>query len=81
MAPFFNLESLTEAQLCKVIATVCARNVGKKIGFVVDNEEAKIARYIQNIKMLNSLVVVERVGELSDGGFLLRATQPEHGAN
>lgn len=79
--PFFDLKSLTENQRCRLIADMCANNLGKLVGLLVDNEEKIIARHIRKIKERNPLVNVERVGEFTEDSFFLRASQPVQGVN
>lgn len=79
--PFLDLNNLTENQRCQLIANTCAANLGRLVGFIVDNEEKIIVRYIRKVKERNPLVNVERVGEFTKGGFVLRASQPVQGAN
>lgn len=78
--PFIDLKNLNENQRCRLIADTCGNNKGKRVGFIVDNEEKVIARYIRKIRERNPLVNVDRIGEFTEG-FFLRASQPTQGAN
>lgn len=79
--PFLDLKNLTENQRCKFIADTCAANPEKLVGFIVDNKEKVIIRYIRKIKGRNPLVTVDRMGTFTEGGFFLRAVLPSHGSN
>lgn len=81
LPPFLDLGRLTENQRCRLIADTCANNLGNLVGFIVDNEEKVIVRYIRKIKERNPLVNVERIGEFTTDGFFLRASQPSQGTN
>ncbi len=79
--PFLDLANLSENQRCNLVADTCAANLGKRIALIVNNDEKVIARYMKKIKERNPLVVVERIGVFTEGGFFIRATQPSQSTN